>query len=114
MRWEWDEAKIENMNFTENVIAFLLETVFLSHPHIQALLKFTSVIGNTFDSTLLTSFVKKYIFQQNDEKDDESSELLEIAYITKLNELLDAAEQERYIMKISDTEYRYFLFLFCN
>lgn len=47
--WQWDIAKIQAQNFTDNVVAILVNKIQTLSPQVQRVLQFAACLGNSFE-----------------------------------------------------------------
>ena len=47
--WQWDIAKIQAQNFTDNVVAILINKIQTLSPKVQRVLQFAACLGNSFE-----------------------------------------------------------------
>ncbi|MEQ8973940.1 MAG: AAA family ATPase [Coleofasciculus sp. C1-SOL-03] len=47
--WQWDIAKIQAQNFTDNVVAILVNKIQTLSPKVQRVLQFAACLGNSFE-----------------------------------------------------------------
>lgn len=68
MSWVWDNAKIVEANFTDNVVEFMAQKVASLSDNTRQLLEWAACIGNNFDLAALQIIAKKKDLQYDLEK----------------------------------------------
>ncbi|MEL7145194.1 MAG: AAA family ATPase, partial [Bacteroidota bacterium] len=53
--WQWDKTHLESMNFTDNVVQFMIEKIQTMDPIVQKTLQLASCIGDRFDLRTLVA-----------------------------------------------------------
>ncbi|MEL6558737.1 MAG: ATP-binding sensor histidine kinase [Bacteroidota bacterium] len=57
--WQWDISLLESMNFTDNVVEFMIQKIKTLEPLVQKTLQLASCIGDRFDLRTL-AFISNY------------------------------------------------------
>jgi predicted ATPase len=86
-KWNWDIQKFNNMNFSSNVIEFMIKNLKKTSKEMQKVLMVASCLGDTFS-------IEELSLAWNDEKD--------------LNLILLEPTQEGWIVQINSHEYKFF------